>query len=670
MSALVQQAASWQIGATHEADGVPLDHSFPADAANQLAALESFNKHLYRPATYLHKWWARRSGTTFRYLLKSLIASPAQRDFYAAGGLEGRIILDPLMGGGTTVHEAIRLGANVVGADLDPIPVLQTRAALRLAGGGPKRAVFEGFFQALREALAASYRTSCPRCGDAAEVQFILHGLRRRCGCGEAIFVDSLTLREEGPGSHVTLSTAGGPAHAEQHAGRRVTVDAARILTKGQAACATCGAAFQDVLDAPFPQRYVPLVVVGSCPKHGSFFKAADAADRECIERAAATAVRADLGDRNSFAVPGGPKSNDLLRKGVVSFLDLFTARQRLYLATALRILPSFSPHDRLWLALLVSTSLEFNCLLCGYKGGDARRPGAVRHVFSHHAYSFPYTALENNPVFPFSTSGTLRRLFADRIERASRWAVAPVERRIVGGHVSSVTIAGEVDGGDEVPAFEALRAGSRRFMLMQADASHLDVPDNAVDHVVTDPPYFDSVQYSDLSSFFRVWLARLLPDEAAWAYDRSASVVVEGKHQAFGRYATALGAIWRECARVLKRPTGRLVFTFHHWGPQAWAELTISLRRGGFVLVNCYVVASENPISVHIRDLKALKHDVVLVLAPRDAATRGKAWPKPERVDAQSSEGFCRGCGEAFGWFLSSDVAEEMILPLWGRLL
>ncbi|MBI2323029.1 MAG: hypothetical protein HYU88_13290 [Chloroflexi bacterium] len=574
------------------------------------------------------------------------------------------------MGGGTTVHEAIRLGANVVGADVDPVPVLQTRAALRLSDGGQKRAIFESLFQALRDALAASYRTSCPQCGDTAEAQFILHGLRRRCGCGEAIFVDSLTLREGGPGSQVTLSTAGGLAHTEQHAERRVTVDVARILTKGQAACATCGAAFEDVLDEPFPQRYVPLVVVGSCPKHAAFFKSADAADRERIERATATAVRADLGDFGSFAVPGGPKSNDLLRKGVVSFLDLFTARQLRYLATALQILPSFPSHDRLWLALLVSTSLEFNCLLCGYKGGDARRPGAIRHVFSHHAYSFPYTALENNPVFPFSTSGTLRRLFADRIERASRWAVAPVERRIAEGRVTSVTIAGEVDGGEEVPAFEALQSGSRRFVLVQADARHLAVPDNAVDHVVTDPPYFDSVQYSDLSSFFRVWLARLLPDEADWAYDRSASVVVEGKHQAFGRYATAPGAIWRECARVLKRPSGRLVFTFHHWSPQAWAELTISLKRGGFVLVNCYVVASENPISVHIRGLKALKHDVVLVLAPRDAGAHGEAWPKPERFDAQSSDGFCRACAEALGWLLSSDVAEETILPLWGRLL
>src|SRR3972149_9684008 len=99
---------------------VPIDNSFPEREANELAQVESFNKHLLRPNTYLHKWWARRSGTTFRYLLKQLCDDPAKRDYYAIGGLDGKIILDPMIGGGTIIHEAIRLGASVVGCGIDP----------------------------------------------------------------------------------------------------------------------------------------------------------------------------------------------------------------------------------------------------------------------------------------------------------------------------------------------------------------------------------------------------------------------------------------------------------------------------------------------------------------------------------------------------------------------
>src|SRR5258706_11582796 len=126
----------------------------------------------------------------------------------------------------------------------------------------------------------------------------------------------------------------------------------------------------------------------------------------------------------------GGPKSSDLLTRRIEHYSDLFTVRQLLYLGIAKKLIDGVEPKHRFWLAMLISTSLEFNSALCGYKGSERRRPGAIRHVFSHHAYSFPYTSLENNPVFSRRTSGTLRRLFDDRIKDASVWAGTPIERK------------------------------------------------------------------------------------------------------------------------------------------------------------------------------------------------------------------------------------------------
>ena len=59
---------------------VPIDTTFPEEEANRLATIESFNKHLFRPNTYLHKWWARRSGTTFRHILKQLVPEAQKSD--------------------------------------------------------------------------------------------------------------------------------------------------------------------------------------------------------------------------------------------------------------------------------------------------------------------------------------------------------------------------------------------------------------------------------------------------------------------------------------------------------------------------------------------------------------------------------------------------------------
>ena len=54
------------------------------------------------------------------------------------------------MGGGTTLHEAIRLEANVIGADIDPIPVLQARATLSEIPLTRLEAAFEQLFHTLR----------------------------------------------------------------------------------------------------------------------------------------------------------------------------------------------------------------------------------------------------------------------------------------------------------------------------------------------------------------------------------------------------------------------------------------------------------------------------------------------------------------------------------------
>ena len=39
-----------------------IDTRFPLNKLNELARMESYNKHYYRPPNYLHKWWARRLG--------------------------------------------------------------------------------------------------------------------------------------------------------------------------------------------------------------------------------------------------------------------------------------------------------------------------------------------------------------------------------------------------------------------------------------------------------------------------------------------------------------------------------------------------------------------------------------------------------------------------------
>jgi adenine-specific DNA methylase len=129
----------------------------------------------------------------------------------------------------------------------------------------------------------------------------------------------------------------------------------------------------------------------------------------------------------------------------------------------------------------------------------------------------------------------------------------------------------------------------------------------------------------------------------------------------------TVLSGVFQECGRVLKHHTGRLVFTFHHWDANAWAELTVALKRAGFKLMNAYVVFSEHPISVHINNINSIKHDTILVLALEKET---KDWLPLERIDTTESERFCRECGSALGWLLETQKSPDEIREVWRQLI
>ena len=554
-----------------------IDHSFPESFVDELARREVFNKHLFRPNTYLHKWWARRCGSMFRAILKQFVPDADRRDYYATGGLEGKIVLDPMMGGGTTLHEAIRLGANVIGADIDPIPVVQARASLGQVALSDLQAAFRSLHVNLYEWLGYYFQTECPTCQITVDSQYTLHGLRKACACREVAQIDQYELRQEAD-RKIFIH----PDSWEIYSGQ-VGVDAAdgthRLVRKADKTCPLCGQAYAELLDTPYYDRFVPIAIAATCAEHGMFFRKPGERDLERLERANSRRASLDFGPLEDFTVLSGSKSDDLLNHDVRSYLDVFSSRQLLYIHRAIQELRDFSGSAKLNLGLLVSASLEFNSLLCGYKGWYRRRPGAIRHVFSLHAYSFPYTALENNPVNRARASGNLQLLFRDRIERGRKWAELPVERRVgKNGKSELVKILGEHDGGVEVHDQTDLGDGSQKYLLIHGDSRRLPIDAHSVDMVVTDPPYYDSVQYSNLAAFFRVWLTRLLPDEVAWSYDESLSAVASKSANVEAGYMAALSAIFAECARVLKPDVGRMVFTFHHWDPSAWAELTIAL--------------------------------------------------------------------------------------------
>src|SRR5438876_8442633 len=86
--------------------GKGIERDFDVPFVADLALREKQIQQNYRPIMAVHKWFARRPGTLFRALLLSEFHHGSLRDeFYRGQSLKNLHVLDPFMGGGTTLIE-------------------------------------------------------------------------------------------------------------------------------------------------------------------------------------------------------------------------------------------------------------------------------------------------------------------------------------------------------------------------------------------------------------------------------------------------------------------------------------------------------------------------------------------------------------------------------------
>lgn len=141
------------------------DDSFPFEALSEIAEIESWRKEINRPTTHIHKWRAQRLGTVFRALTIGAFA-PSGADvldlFYKPVRIPEGTVFDPFMGSGTTLAEAVKLGATAIGRDINPVAHFLVKCALSVHD---RRAILETF-QAIERDVAdeirSYYRSTLP----------------------------------------------------------------------------------------------------------------------------------------------------------------------------------------------------------------------------------------------------------------------------------------------------------------------------------------------------------------------------------------------------------------------------------------------------------------------------------------------------------------------------
>ena len=143
-----------------------IERDFDVPFVANLALREKQIQQNYRPIMAVHKWFARRPGTLFRALLLSEFHNGQLREeFYRGQALKNLAILDPFMGGGTTLIEANRIGCAITGFDINPMAWWIVRQEITNLDLKTYRLAADTLRASLDKEIGDLYRTRCLECG-------------------------------------------------------------------------------------------------------------------------------------------------------------------------------------------------------------------------------------------------------------------------------------------------------------------------------------------------------------------------------------------------------------------------------------------------------------------------------------------------------------------------
>ena len=171
--------------------------------------------------------------------------------------------------------------------------------------------------------------------------------------------------------------------------------------------------------------------------------------------------------------------------------------------------------------------------------------------------------------------------------------------------------------------------------VVTRGSAEKLFYDDETFDAVVTDPPYYSSIYYADLSAFFYVWLKRILGDLIPEHFTLSAppkrreAVAQPSEHdgdvnKANEHYQHMMRRSFAEARRVLK-PAAPLVCVYAHRTTEGWATLIRALVDAGLTVTEAWPVQTEARGRVNAIGTAALSDSIFFVARRREEADTGQ---------------------------------------------
>jgi putative DNA methylase len=174
-----------------------------------------------------------------------------------------------------------------------------------------------------------------------------------------------------------------------------------------------------------------------------------------------------------------------------------------------------------------------------------------------------------------------------------------------------------------------------------QADATDSPLPDSSAPIWFTDPPYYDSIPYADLSDVFYCWLKRVLSEKRLNKFYNDCSDgltpktkeitwnqahIINGIPKSPKFFEDMAALSFKEGRRILS-VDGIGCVVFAHKTTEGWESLLSGLTRANWTISASWPIATERAGKLGGKDKAMLMTSVHLICRPREEGTGVGDW-------------------------------------------
>lgn len=603
---------------------------FPFDKIYEVSRKEASRK---KPIFFIHRYFARRTTCNFRLALLSLLfekETDIWSKFYDSNQLSSEdnlTILDPFMGGGTTIFESLRIGAKVIGNDLQPLSKFVTEAEVRPLDAKNLKKQLGYLDKKVGEKIKSYFKTDCPECKKEADVMYNFHVKQAKSpstGRVHDLYSNFIIVSKKGtytlccPKCNTLFKEdfQNGQANCptcnyEIHSPNSGFVD------RGKYTCPDTGESFM-LRDLDSSTGYPKKTKIIAQEYYCSHCKSHDYKDITEKDLSLHESALKDFQELEKDlilpeqSIPAGYNTNQMINHGYERFRDLFTDKQLLCLGLLLKEIDSLEDEDsKFWFMLAFSASLEMNNTFCRYQHNASK----ISNIFFNHAYVPISMPVENNVWGAKLGTGTFLKA-VNKILKGKEFNNDIYDISVINGKSRKIFSNDKVNA-TPVSNYQDLEKDNP--LITNVDSRNLEhIPSKSVDIILTDPPYGSNIMYSELIDFFHVWISST-KFGGNIGFDTPTSPKVEEvivnnvQQKSFDDYAEGLTQIFQEGNRTLK-DEGYLMFTFHDNSLNGWISVIKSLVKSNFELIAAYPIHSETRTGAHTSAKNSIAFDIFLV--------------------------------------------------------